>query len=75
MKHYLFTTTVLGLGLLAAVPRSQAQSADRKWGVSAYGTTLQYHGDLGENYWDTRNLTYGGGLTLSRYILPGLDLN
>jgi OOP family OmpA-OmpF porin len=75
MKHHLFTTTVLGLGLLAAVPRSQAQSADRKWGVSAYGTTLQYHGDLGENYWDTRNLTYGGGLTLSRYITRGLDLN
>jgi OOP family OmpA-OmpF porin len=75
MKHHLFTTTVLGLGLLAAVPRSQAQSADRKWGISAYGTTLQYHGDLGENYWDTRNLTYGGGLTLSRYIIPGLDLN
>jgi OOP family OmpA-OmpF porin len=75
MKHHLFTTTVLGLGLLAAVPRSQAQSADRKWGISAYGTTLQYHGDLGENYWDTRNLTYGGGLTLSRYIIPGLDIN
>jgi outer membrane protein OmpA-like peptidoglycan-associated protein len=75
MKHHLFTTTVLGLGLLAAAPRAQAQSADRKWGLSAYGTTLQYHGDLGENYWDTRNLTYGGGLTLSRYITRGLDLN
>ena len=75
MKHHLFTTSVLGLGLLAAVPRTHAQSPERKWGVSAYGTTLQYHGDLGENYWDTRNLTYGGGLTLSRYITRGLDLN
>jgi OOP family OmpA-OmpF porin len=75
MKHHLFTTSLLGLGLLAAAPRSHAQSAERKWGASAYGTTLQYHGDLGENYWSTRNLTYGGGLTLSRYISSGLDIN
>ncbi|RZK21774.1 MAG: OmpA family protein [Hymenobacter sp.] len=75
MKHHLFTASLLGLGLLAATPRSQAQTPERKWGISGYASTLQYHGDLGENYWDTRNLTYGGGLTLSRYISKGLDLN
>jgi OOP family OmpA-OmpF porin len=75
MKHHLFTASLLGLGLIAAVPRSQAQTPERKWGISGYASTLQYHGDLGENYWDTRNLTYGGGLTLSRYISKGLDIN
>ncbi|RZK34063.1 MAG: hypothetical protein EOO57_11915, partial [Hymenobacter sp.] len=75
MKHHLFTASLLGLGLLAATPRSQAQTPERKWGISGYASTLQYHGDLGENYWDARNLTYGGGLTLSRYITKGLDLN
>jgi OOP family OmpA-OmpF porin len=75
MKHPLFTTALLGLGMLAAVPRSQAQTADRKFGISGYVTTLQYRGDLGSNFWDMRNATYGGGLTLSRYLTKGLDIN
>ncbi|QKG52393.1 OmpA family protein [Hymenobacter sp. BRD67] len=76
MKHLLFKTAMLSAaGLLAAAPRSQAQSADRKWGVSGYVSALQYHGDLGENYWDTRSLTYGGGLTLSHYLSKGIDIN
>lgn len=75
MKHLLFTTSLLGLGVLAAVPRAHAQTPERKWGLSGYATALQYHGDLGENYFDFRNQTYGGGLTLSRYIYSGLDLN
>ncbi|MBH0619455.1 hypothetical protein I3A86_25525, partial [Salmonella enterica] len=75
MKHPLFTTSLLGLGLLAAVPRAHAQTPERKWGISGYATALQYHGDLGENYFDFRNQTYGGGLTLSRYLYRGMDLN
>ncbi|RZK29643.1 MAG: OmpA family protein, partial [Hymenobacter sp.] len=75
MKHPLFTTSLLGLGLLAAAPRAHAQTPERKWGISGYATALQYHGDLGENYFDFRNQTYGGGLTLSRYIYSGLDIN
>ena len=75
MKHPLFTTALLGLGMLAAVPRSQAQTADRKFGISGYVTTLQYRGDLGSSFWDMRNATYGGGLTLSRYLTKGLDIN
>jgi OOP family OmpA-OmpF porin len=74
MKQILFSTTLLGLGLLAAVPRSHAQTPERKWGLSGYATALQYHGDLGENYFDFRNQTYGGGLALSRYLSSGLDL-
>ena len=75
MKHLLSTTTVLGLGLLAAVPRSQAQTADQKFGISAYATTLQYMGDLGNTYFRAKNGTYGGGLTLSRYLGKGVDIN
>ncbi|AMR26185.1 hypothetical protein A0257_03150 [Hymenobacter psoromatis] len=61
--------------MLAAVPRSHAQTVDRKFGVSGYVTTLQYRGDLGSSFWDLRNATYGGGLTLSRYLTKGLDIN
>ncbi len=75
MKHTLFSTTLLGLGLLAAAPRSHAQTPERKWGVSGYVSSLRYIGDLGSNAWDARNATYGGGLTLSRYLTSGLDLN
>jgi OOP family OmpA-OmpF porin len=75
MKHHLFTTSLLGLGLLAAAPDSHAQTADQKWGVSAYASTLRYRGDLGKNYFNRLHLTFGGGLTLSRYISKGLDIN
>jgi len=75
MKHLLSTTTLLGLGLLVAAPRSQAQSADKKFGISGYATTLQYMGDLGNTYFKAKNGTYGGGLTLSRYISKGFDIN
>ncbi|GAB3636114.1 hypothetical protein GCM10027422_17040 [Hymenobacter arcticus] len=76
MKHLLFKTALLsGAAVLAAAPRSQAQNADRKWGVSGYATTLQYRGDLGSSFWDAHNLTYGGGLTLSRYVTKGIDIN
>ena len=75
MKHHLFSTALLGLGMLAAAPQAHAQTPERHWGISGYASTLQYQGDLGSNYWDTRGLTYGGGLTLSRYIYSGLDLS
>jgi OOP family OmpA-OmpF porin len=76
MKHPLFKTALLsGVALLAAAPRSQAQNADRKWGISGYVSALQYRGDLGSNFWDLRNQPYGGGLTLSHYISKGFDLN
>jgi outer membrane protein OmpA-like peptidoglycan-associated protein len=76
MKHPLFKTALLsGAALLAATSHSQAQNADRKWGVSGYVTTLQYRGDLGSNFWNAHDLTYGGGLTLSRYLTKGLDIN
>ncbi len=75
MKHLLSSTALLGLGVLATAPRSQAQTADQKFGISGYATTLQYMGDMGNTYFKAKNNTYGGGLTLSRYISKGLDIN
>jgi outer membrane protein OmpA-like peptidoglycan-associated protein len=75
MKQFLFTTSLLGLGLLAAAPRSHAQTPERKWGISGYASSLRYSGDLGSNFWDARNATYGGGITLSRYLYSGLDIS
>ncbi len=75
MKHLLSSATLLGLGVLAAAPRSQAQTADQKYGISGYATTLQYMGDMGNTYFKLKNNTYGGGLTLSRYLSKGVDIN
>ncbi len=75
MKHLLSSTAVLGLGVLGAAPRSQAQTADQKFGISGYATTLQYMGDMGNTYFKAKNNTYGGGLALSRYISKGFDIN
>jgi OOP family OmpA-OmpF porin len=75
MKHHLFTTSILGLGLLAAAPHSQAQTADQKWGLSGYASVLRYRGDLGDNYFNRLHLNFGGGLTLSRYLGKGVDIN
>ncbi|SMB88004.1 OmpA/MotB domain protein [Hymenobacter roseosalivarius DSM 11622] len=65
---------LLGLALLAAAPEGHAQSADRKTGISLYGSTLQYHGDLGSEWFKSNKIEYGGGITLSRYLTPGLDV-
>ena len=66
---------LVALGLVAAAPRAQAQTADSKWGVSGYITNLKYRGDLGNNYLNTRDNTYGGGITVGRYLSKGLDIN
>ena len=74
-----FRALVPGAALLAvalgAPQGAQAQNADHKTALSGNGTLLQYHGDLGTQYWNTQNLPFGGGLTLSRYISKGFDLN
>ena len=75
MRHLSPKTLLLGMGVLAAAPKSHAQTADHKTALSLYGTTLQYRGDLGSNFWDARNGTYGGGATLTRYMSKGFDMN
>ncbi|OON69003.1 OmpA family protein [Hymenobacter sp. CRA2] len=73
MKH-LVTTTVLGLALLAAAPRGQAQTADKKWGIGLMGNAFQYKGNYGSDYWNFSSNKYGPGISINRYLSPGLDL-
>ncbi|AYA38648.1 OmpA family protein [Hymenobacter oligotrophus] len=73
MKH-LITTSVLGLALLAAAPRGQAQNADRRWGLGLNVSTFQYKGNFGSEYWKLDQAEFGPGLSINRYISPGLDM-
>ncbi|PJJ58629.1 OmpA family protein [Hymenobacter chitinivorans] len=66
---------LLGLTLLALAPRDgHSQNAEKKTGLSLYGSTLQYHGDLGTEWFKNDKIEFGAGLKLSRYLTPGLDL-
>ncbi|WP_317206660.1 OmpA family protein [Hymenobacter sp. 15J16-1T3B] len=73
MKH-LVTTAVLGLALLAATPRGHAQTADKKWGIGLNGSAFQYKGNLGSTYWKLGDSQFGPGISINRYLTPGLDL-
>ncbi|WP_324679296.1 thrombospondin type 3 repeat-containing protein [Hymenobacter sp. GOD-10R] len=69
------TVVIMGLGLgLTIASRSHAQTADKKTTISVYGSTLQYHGDLGSEWFTRNKIEYGGGLTFSRYLVKGVDL-
>ncbi|KAA9332043.1 OmpA family protein [Hymenobacter busanensis] len=67
---------VLGLALCTAAPRDgHAQTADKKTGINIYGSTLQYKGNLGSQYWKAGdNFEFGAGVSVYRYITKGLDL-
>ncbi|GAA4371968.1 OmpA family protein [Hymenobacter koreensis] len=73
---HLTQASALGLALLLAAPHDgRAQTADRKTSLSLYGSTLQYKGNLGSQYWKAGdNFELGGGLSVYRYITKGLDL-
>ena len=63
---------VVGLGLwTAALQSGYAQTASKKTTISVYGSTLQYHGDLGSEWFTRNKLEYGAGLTLDRYVAKG----
>ncbi|WP_077068278.1 OmpA family protein [Hymenobacter terrenus] len=73
MRHSLIPILALGLTLLAA-PHGQAQNADRKTAVSLYGSAYQYKGSLGSDFWKWDRNYYGPGISINRYLTPGLDL-
>lgn len=55
---------------------TNAQTEDKKWNIGLHGGIVQYHGDLGHDFYKTDNTMYGlGGLTISRYITSFLDAN
>ncbi|SET88878.1 OmpA family protein [Hymenobacter actinosclerus] len=68
---------VLALGITActlAPQLSHAQTSERKTNISVYYNWLQYHGDLGSEWFKHNKVEYGAGVTVSRYIAPGLDI-
>ncbi|MCB2378055.1 OmpA family protein [Hymenobacter sp. BT635] len=74
MKRSLTYSLALGLTLLAAAPRGHAQTADRKTAVSLYGSVYQYKGSLGSDFFKSGNNHFGPGISINRYLTPGLDL-
>ena len=68
---------VLALGLVAcaAAPHfSHAQTADRKTAIGINVSAMQYKGNYGSDYWDWSENKYAPGITFSRYISKGLDV-
>lgn len=64
---------VLGL----AAPHAQAQTADRKTAIGANVSLLQYHGNMGTDFFDLgypKNFRVGGGGHITRYLSPSFDL-
>ncbi|SDX89911.1 OmpA family protein [Hymenobacter psychrophilus] len=74
MKKILTSIAACGLAMLSLAPDALAQTSDRKTNISVYYNWLQYHGDLGSEWFKHDKVEYGLGLTVSRYIAPGLDI-
>lgn len=61
---------------LASTLATKAQTEDKKWNIGLHGGIIQYHGDLGRDWYKTDKTAYGfGGITVSRYLWKYLDLN
>ena len=61
---------------LAFTLATKAQTEDKKWNVGLYGGLIQYHGDLGRDWYKTDKTAYGlAGITVSRYLWKYIDLN
>ena len=53
-----------------------AQTEDKKWNIGLHGGVTQYNGDLGRDWYETSNTSYGfGGLSISRYLGKHFDAN
>ena len=61
---------------IASTFNTKAQTEDKKWNVGLNGGIIQYHGDLGRDWYKTDKTMYGfGGISVSRYLWKYLDLN
>lgn len=71
MKKLLFLCTFFFIVLV-----TNAQTDDKKWNIGVHGGVVQYHGDLGHDFYKTNNTMYGlGGLSISKYLGKYLDAN
>jgi outer membrane protein OmpA-like peptidoglycan-associated protein len=61
---------------LAATFSTKAQTEDKKWNVGLHGGVIQYHGDLGRDWYKTDKTMYGfAGISVSRYLWKYIDIN
>ncbi|WP_324676116.1 OmpA family protein [Hymenobacter sp. GOD-10R] len=74
MRNVLAKSAALGLALLAAAPDGHAQTSDQKTAINIYGSTLQYHGDLGSEWFKHDKIEKGFGIGVDRYVAKGLDV-
>ena len=71
MKNLLLLFVLLTSSLVI-----EAQTEDKKWNIGLHGGIIQYHGDLGRDWYQTNKTKYGfGGISVSRYLWKYLDLN
>ncbi|MBT9391744.1 OmpA family protein [Hymenobacter sp. NST-14] len=74
MKKILTTIAASGLVALALAPEAHAQTADRKTAIGLNVSAMQYKGNFGSDYWDFSENKYAPGITFSRYLSKGLDV-
>ncbi|TDP60936.1 OmpA family protein [Flavobacterium dankookense] len=61
---------------LASTITSNAQTEDKKWNFGLHGGIIQYHGDLGRDWYKTDETMYGfGGISATRFLSKYFDLN
>ncbi|WP_298223813.1 OmpA family protein [Flavobacterium sp.] len=59
----------------AATLSTQAQTKDRKWAVGLHGGAIQYHGDLGHDFYSNSKTAYGfGGISFAAYLNSHMDV-
>ena len=69
-KYILLLTVILGIAFT-----SSAQTKDKKWGLGLNFGSEQYKGELGNGLYDIDQAFNGfGGITVSRYLTPHLDV-
>jgi len=60
--------------LLLGISASNAQNAEKRWGISAHMGFMEYLGDLGSGFYSFKpNFAFGG--SIARYLNPSFDLS
>jgi len=77
MKKLDLTKIILACAMILGFTfQSNAQSADRQWALGAYGSILEFHGDIGTEFFtfDFKEVEVRGGISLAKYLNPSFDL-
>ena len=61
---------------ILTISAANSQTQDKKWNVGLHGGITQYNGDLGRDWYETKNTAYAfGGISISRYLGKLFDAN